>query len=60
MIGEIKIIRGDCYLQINKEGTLKILPPLRWYHVIYLYTKSRFTKIHINEIEAFIEKRYGW
>lgn len=56
MIGEFKIIGGNYYLQVNKEGTLQRLPPLRWYCVVWLYAKSRFSKIHINEVEALIKK----
>lgn len=42
MIGEIKLIGSDIYMETNEHGTLeKLQCKLRWYRVIYLYIKQR-------------------
>lgn len=52
MIGGFRIIGSECYLQINKSGTLQKLPKLKWYYIFYFAFKNAFKGgVHMSEIE---------
>ncbi len=62
MVGQFKIIGNECYLQVNKSGTLEKLPKLKWYMVFYFAFKSCFKgNISIEEIrKASLGSDYGF
>ena len=63
MIGDIEIMGfGGSYMHVNDNGTLEKLPPMSWYFTIWLYIKSRFKKLTIGEVRAFVEahKKLDW
>lgn len=51
MIGQFRVIGKDCYLQVNKQGTLQSLPPIPWYWQMYFAFKDHFKgNVTINEV----------
>ena len=56
MTGEFKIIGKDCYLIMNKGGTLQKFPRLKWYQIIYLAVKNYLKGyVHMKDIEALVK-----
>lgn len=58
MIGDIKIIGKRKYLKVNSTGTLRRLPKLKWYQVIYLCVKNYIKGyVHMEEILRFVREK---
>ena len=55
MIGQIKFIGKDMYLQVNQAGTLEKLPPVKWYKQIYLYILSRRGTVNIDIVRKIAQ-----
>ena len=45
MIGQIHVIGGTWYLQTNEQGTLEVLPPIKWWRQLWIYFLNYFGKI---------------
>lgn len=57
MIGEIKFIGKEMYMQTNKQGTLQKLDPVAWYYQIWLYLISKVKgEVHIDTVKKYIKK----
>jgi hypothetical protein len=52
MIGDIRIISKEIYLQTNEQGTLIKAPKLRWYYKLYFYIKNQLGyKVYMSELK---------
>ncbi len=59
MIGDFKVMGKYSYLQINKKGTLKKLPPIPWYYQLWFLLKNTFGKpVTMQEIEKASKKSF--
>ncbi len=50
MVGQIRYVNGEAYVQVNEFGTLEKLPAIRWYKQIYLHLLSYFGKLHLEDV----------
>lgn len=50
MVGQIRYVNGDAYVQVNDSGTLERLPPIKWYKQMYLHMLSFLGKLHLEDV----------
>ena len=56
MTGETIFLGKKQYLKINEQGTLEVLPSLKWYQQIYLFLKQRFNPMGLEDVRKYVAR----
>jgi hypothetical protein len=50
MIGDVRYVGRNAYLEVNDRGTLEKLPSIKWYKQLWLFWLNRTGHLHLEDV----------